>query len=234
MSAGKTALTLGIVGGGIYALYRILSPGTASAAPAQPGASNVPNAYGMLAKTGDRVLVPASAILSPPGALAGQLVTVLLDQANVGQDPVLGHIVDAPSLPSGPNVTVRRADIQGIVSSSPISPVSPVNPPGGPAFLSNPAQLETGKKYRARIEVPPQLVSFATIGAVSDQFAAVGFSDVSAYHGDGGSPPLLPTDWPAVTAQNPSAATYFVEGVWTQPSATIPLPAGVASAWLAP
>lgn len=126
-------------------------------------------------------------------------------------------------------------------SPLPFPPVVPPPTPPEPApiirptalsYLSSPATLITGTRYRAIVQISPLEAMIPFVDArteVSKRFLSLGFADVRVYQHLN----ELPFDWPSETlvGTTEDGRTFFVEGVWTKPTTTASLPPQVTKAW---
>lgn len=106
----------------------------------------------------------------------------------------------------------------------------PTPMPPSPSFelLQNPARLEQGARYRGVVKLSPleSILPVDKVSNIADKFQGLGFSDVSVYS-------EAPVTWERAPLANVSndATTYYAEGVWTQASRAISLPAQITKAW---
>jgi hypothetical protein len=96
-------------------------------------------------------------------------------------------------------------------------------------YLGNPAELKSGQRYGARLE----LSGFETMAGsemLAGQFTAVGFRDVQVFMNEN----QLPAGWPKETALNPASGSRWVEALWGGADTSHEFPKQVVRAWRFP
>jgi len=94
-------------------------------------------------------------------------------------------------------------------------------------LLPDPVPLTQGRTYKARVELSG-LQTLASNDMVKASFEGLGFSNVRVI-----SNPieLVTANWPPEGTFGMTPNTRWIEGVWNQPSQTIPKPSEIQSAW---
>lgn len=100
-----------------------------------------------------------------------------------------------------------------------------VRPSTGVRYLGNPMQVETGKKYRSRIELKGMEASLANAGRIREALEDAGFKQVAIYKDKD-----LDSSWPK-EVRGDGPGVWFAEGVWSAPSGSAERPSQIAKAW---
>lgn len=221
---------------GWFAWRTFLAPKDANAAPPPGGTVDpspgivppAPSAH--VVQVNDHVLVKGDFLRGVlPGATFGGQPLVQMLVTAVSESGIVA-VVDDPrfggNIASGMPVVVPRSEIDSVVK--PGSSPAPSAPAGGIVFLDGASiPVENGKRYRARLDLSTFEAMAANENLVAQQFAALGFENVQAFHNPGD----LPGDWPKETTGGDVSKAWFVQGDWKKPASSFPRPPQLSRAW---
>ncbi len=213
------------VGALVYRALRApaaISPDSPNPDPSEPGNVIPSLSLGLLANAGDLVLARDSR-----GILAGQSSTIQLRIVSASIGPTVQAQVEDDRVlnPDAIGVfQVARGDIQAILSKGSGGGGGGGAVAGPIRWLGDPIDLQSGKTYRARLELTGMTSKLANPNLVASRFRELGFSNVSASKD-------APAGWPAEATASPGNGTWFTQGTWAKASEQIERPEEISKAW---